>query len=139
MDGTMKFTAFLCLLPLLAACGGPLKYTVPSTARAPGADAKIVADVSSDQGQTRLEVDVVNLPPPERVSQKATNYTAWYRKDSSATWSRVGGLKYNEGDREGKIGGSVPEVAFDLTVTAEEGENPVSPSPDVVIAQRVGG
>jgi hypothetical protein len=114
-----------------------LKYAVPSTARAPGADAKIVADVSAAQGQTKLDIDVTNLPPPGRVSEKATTYLAWYRKNSSATWSRVGGLKYDEGDREGKISGSVPEVAFDLTVTAEQTEGPASPSPDVIVAQRV--
>jgi hypothetical protein len=133
----MKLSSCLFWLPLLTACGGPLKYTVPSSARAPGADAKVVADVSAAQGQTRLDIDVTNLPPPGRVSEKATTYLAWYRKNSSATWSRVGGLKYDEGDREGKISGSVPEVAFDLTVTAEETEGPASPSPDVIIAQRV--
>ena len=133
----MKFPICMLWLPLLAACGGPLKYSVPSTARAPGADAKVVAAVSSDQGQTRLDIDVTNLPPPGRVSEKATTYIAWYRKNSSATWSRVGGLKYDDGDREGKLSGSVPEVAFDLSVTAEETEGPASPSPDVIMAQRV--
>ena len=133
----MKLSTCLFWLPLLAACGGPLKYSVPSTARAPGADAKVVADVSAAQGQTKLDIDVTNLPPPGRISEKATTYLAWYRKNSSATWSRVGGLKYDEGDREGKLSGSVPEVSFDLTVTAEETEGPASPSPDVIIAQRV--
>jgi hypothetical protein len=134
----MKLSLYLCWLPLLAACGGPLKYSVASTARAPGADAKVVADISTDQGQTRLDVDVVNLPPPGRVSDKATNYTAWYRKNSDATWSRIGGLKYDNSGREGTITGSVPEIAFDFTVTAEENESPASPSPDVILAQRVG-
>ena len=133
----MKFLLAIVLLPLLAACGGPLKYSVPSTARAPGADAKIVADVSADQAQTRLEMDVANLPPPERVAEKATTYIAWYRKDSKSTWSRVGGLKYDASDREGKLSGSVPETAFDLTLTAEASGEPASPSPDVVVAQRV--
>jgi len=133
----MKLLSCLFWLPVLAACGGPLKYTVPSTARAPGADAKVIADVSSSQGQTKLEIDVTNLAPPARISEKATTYIAWYRKSSSATWARVGGLKYDEGDREGKISGSVPEVAFDLIVTAEQSEGPASPSPDVVITQRV--
>jgi hypothetical protein len=133
----MKTLTFsLCAL-FVAACGGPLKYQVPSSARAPGADAKIVADVAADQGQTRLEMDITNLPPPGRINEKATAYLAWYRKDSSATWSRVGGLKYDEGDREGKISGSVPELAFDLSVTAENNDSPASPSPDVIVSQRV--
>jgi len=134
----MNLSKYVFVLPLvLAACGGPLKYNVPSTARAPGADAKIIADVAADQGQTRLELEVANLAPPARVSEQATTYIAWYRKDSGATWSRVGGLKYDEGDREGKLAGSVPEVAFDLSVTAERTDSPASPSPDVILAQRV--
>jgi len=134
----MKSLSFALFLPLLlAACGGPLKYSVPSTSRAPGADAKIVADVAPGQGQTRLEMAVANLAPPARVAEKATAYVAWYRKNSSATWSRVGGLAYDEGDRQGKLSGSVPEIAFDLAVTAEQSDSPASPSPDVILAQRV--
>ncbi len=96
-----------------------------------------MADVSTDQGQTRLDIDIRNLAPPGRIAEKATTYVAWYRKDASATWARIGGLKYDDGDREGKIGGSVPEAAFDLSVTAEETDSPASPSPDVVVSQRV--
>jgi len=110
---------------------------VASSPRAPGADAKIVADVSAEQGQTRLDLEITNLPPPGRVTEKATVYVAWYRKNPSAVWSRIGGLKYDDGDREGKIGGSVPEVAFDLSVTAETDDTPASPSPDVIVSQRV--
>lgn len=134
----MKPSVYLCWLPLLAACGGPLKYSVPSNALAPGADAKIVADISADQGQTALTLDIVNLPPAGRVAEKSKNYTAWYRKNSDATWSRIGGLKYDDSGREGTLNGSVPEVAFDFTVTAEESESPASPSPSVILAQHVG-
>jgi hypothetical protein len=134
---TMKSAYLFGFSLCLAACGGPLKYQVPSSARAPGADAKIVADVARDQGQTQLSLDITNLPPPERIVDKGKAYLAWYRKDSSTTWSRIGGLKYDEGDRHGKLSGSVPEVAFDLSVTAEAGESPASPSPDVIVSQRI--
>jgi len=132
-----KLNFALCLAVFLAACGGPLKYQVASSPRAPGADAKIVADVAADQGQTHLEVEVVNLPPPGRVTPNAKTYVVWYRKNSTTTWARVGGLKYDDGSRQGTLEGSVPEVAFDLSITAEEGDGPASPSPDVVVSQRV--
>jgi hypothetical protein len=122
---------------LAVACGGPLKYQVPSSAKAPGADAKVVADVAEDQGQTRVEIEVTNLAPPERVNPNAKVFVAWYRKGPSAIWSRIGGLKYDEGDREGSLAGSVPEIAFDLTISAEATEAPASPSADVVLSQRV--
>lgn len=132
-----NFSCLFGFVLLAAACGGPLQYQVPSSAKAPGADAKIVADVANDQGQTSLQIEVTNLPPPERVNQNAKVFVAWYRKGPSTIWSRIGGLKYDEGDREGSLSGSVPETAFDLTVSAEASEAPASPSADVVIAQRV--
>lgn len=133
----MNASSLLGLALLATACGGPLKYQVPSSARAPGADAKIVADVAKDQGQTQLTIDISNLPPPSRIVEKDKAYLVWYRKDEHATWSRIGGLKYDEGDRQGKMSGSVPETAFDLSVTAEADESPASPSPDVIVSQRV--
>ena len=81
------------LIPLfflaLAACSGTLKYTVPSSSKAPGADAKLVADVKNDQNQTQLEFRVENLPPADRVVDGATGYVAWYRKSSSTAWTRT--------------------------------------------------
>ena len=69
----MKMRSLVLFLSLAAAaCGGPLKYEVPSSARAPGADAKIVAKVQKEQGLTQLEIEAVNLPPPARVSEGAT-------------------------------------------------------------------
>lgn len=121
----------------IVGCGGPLKYQVPSSAKAPGADARIVADVASDQGQTSLEIEVTNLAPPGRVNPNAKAFVVWYRKGPAAIWSRIGGLKYDEGDREGSLKGTVPETAFDLTVSAEGSEAPASPSADIVFAQRV--
>lgn len=121
----------------LAACGGPLKYTVQSTAKAPGADAQVVADVKKDQSVTLLEVTVTNLAPPDRVTAGAKHFAIWWRKNDGATWSRVGNLKYSEGDHKGQLTGSVPEISFDLEASAEGSEEPASPSSDVVFAQRV--
>ena len=132
----MRFTILLAAL-MLGGCGGPLKYTVPSSAVAPGADAKIVADVNDAQNQTRLDVTISNLVPAERIKEGMKSYTAWYRKDSGGTWSRIGGLKYDAGSRGAKVEGSVPERAFDFSVTAEETDAPASPSPSVVFSQRV--
>jgi len=127
----------LALVTLLAACGGPLKYQVASSAKAPGADAKLVADVNSSLGQTQLEVEVANLAPADRVAAGSTSYVAWYRKGSDAQWSRIGALDYDNDDRKGELKGSVPETAFDFTLTAEKSGTPTSPSPEIVFSQRV--
>jgi hypothetical protein len=127
----------LALLVTLAACGGPLKYNVASSARAPGADAKVVADVKKDQNQTQLEINAKHLPPPDRVTQGATTYLVWERKDSAAAWQRLGALKYDGGDRDATWQGSVPETSFDLVITAEHDAVSVSPSGDTIFTQRV--
>ena len=133
----MKFNKILFAALFLAACGGPLKYQVASSPKAPGADANIVADVREDQNQTGLEIEIKNLAPAGRVAEGATDYVAWYRKGSDTQWSRIGGVAYDTESREGKLSGTVPEKAFDLEITAEKAESPASPSPDVVFSQRV--
>ncbi len=131
----LKNTWFSLLL--VTACGGPLKYQVASTPKAPGADAKIVADVHEAQNQTELEVEISNLAPPARISEGSSNYVAWFRKSSETVWARIGGINYDTDSRDGKLKGTVPEQAFDFEVTAEKSEAPASPSSDVVFSQRV--
>lgn len=122
---------------LLVACGGPLKYELASTPKAPGADGKLVAHVHNDQHNTEFEIEVKNLPPPDRVSEGATDYVAWHRKNSSAIWARLGSLKYDPSDRDGEMKGSVPETSFDFQITAEKAALAASPSSDVVFSQHV--
>lgn len=120
----------------LAACGGPLKYTVPSP-KALGADAKIVADVKAEQHQTMIEIKALNLAPADRVAGGAQYFIIWQRKDTGSQWTRVGTLVYDDKDREGKFEGSVPETSFDLSITAEKDAGAAAPSADVVFSQHV--
>lgn len=134
----MKRTRFaLAACFWLLACGGPLEYRVPSSPSAPGADAHIVADVREDEQQTQLNVDIVNLPPPERVDQAARQYVAWYRKDSGQIWSRIAVLAYQPDTREASLVSAVPATNFELEITAEAGPDVGSPSPTVVFSQLV--
>jgi hypothetical protein len=128
----------IILVCLCAACGGPLKYHVASGPRAPGADADIVAQVNEEQNQTQLDVEISNLPPPDRVEASSQHYVAWYRRDSKVTWTRVAALAYEADAREAKLIGSVPEKSFELSITAEPDAAAVSPSPSVVFSQAIG-
>ena len=121
----------------LLACGGPLEYKIASNPSAPGADAHIVADVRDNEHQTQLTVEIVNLPPPERVDQAATQYVAWYRKDSAQVWSRIAVLAYETDSREASLTSAVPATNFELEITAEAGPDVASPSPTVVFSQLV--
>lgn len=121
----------------LLACAGPLRYELASTPKAPGADAVLVADVNAETNQSSVTLKIKNLPPAARVSAGATVYVAWYRRSAETVWARIGGLAYDESDRSATLEGSVPERAFDFEVTAEKTPSVASPSPDVVLAQRV--
>lgn len=133
----MKKLALLMMLALVA-CGGPLKYQPKSTSRAPELDTKVVADVNKDTHQTRLNVEMTHLAPPGRIQEGTTLYIAWQRRDSNGPWVRIGAVKFDEGSREGKIeDATVPEVAFDLMVTAEEKLDAPQPSAHVVVEQKI--
>ena len=120
-----------------AACG-PLKYAVQATAKAPGADGTVIADVHADQGQTRVDIKVEHLPPPDRLEPGMTSFVAWYRRDDKAPWVRMGALKYDADGRKGVLEqATVPEVAFDALVTTEASVDPATPSPSVILAQHV--
>jgi len=137
MRSAMK-SAVLALTLLVAACGGPLHYQLASSAKAPGADATLDADVSKDQHLTHLKVGSKNLAPPERVVPGTRIFIIWTRKNAEAQWSRAGNLKYDPAAREGTFEGTVPEVDFDLQITTEKDDNAASPSADMIFSQHVG-
>jgi len=138
MSSIKQFRVWSLVLALCGACGGPLRYQVASTEKAPGADADIKAEVSEQQGQTQLTVAIKNLAPPDRVAPSSQHYVAWYRRGPDAIWTRVAALAYEEDTREATLVGSVPEKEFELEITAEPAVDVASPSPNVVFAQGIG-
>lgn len=114
-----------------------MRYELGSTAKAPGADAVVVADIKAVQNAAQLTIEIKSLAPPDRVSAGAAHSVIWQRKGAQVAWARVGGLEYASDSREGSFEGSVPEAAFDLQVTAEKELSVASPSPDAVLSQRV--
>lgn len=137
MSRTFGFGFVMAALVVLAACGGPLKYNVPSSRLAPGADAEIVATVSEEKNQTAVELHAKNLPPPGRVNPNARAYVAWARKMDNGVWARLGTIKFDEEARTAELMATVPEVAFEIEISAEPDENAASPSADVVFYQKV--
>lgn len=139
MNTQIQNYMFTALILFTSACGGALKYKVASNNKAPGADANIVADIKKEQVQTVLDIKIANLPPPSRVTSGAKHYVAWYRKDNSSAWVRLAAFKYDEGSRKAELMATVPETIFDFETSAESEPTVASPSPDVVVSQRVGG
>ncbi len=125
----------LSLSLLSAACGGPLKYKVASTAKAPGADATIVADVRKNEGRTDLELKVVNLPPASRVCGGAY-FVAWQNADKRP-WARLSALALEGNARESEVTMTVPETSFNFQITCERENGPSVPSNDVIFSQTI--
>lgn len=138
----MKLVARLALVAVVvfvAACG-PLKYEIRGATLANGSDATLTADIKKDQSLTKIDLVAINLLPPGRAKEGATTYVVWQRKDDKANWTRIGALVYDEGARKGEMHDvSVPELSFDLEVTAEADADGASPGEAIVFAQRVSG
>ncbi len=120
---------------LVIGCGGPVLYKLESTAKAPGADATIVADIKKSESRTDLEITVTNLAPPERVCAGQT-FVAW-QKAGDRAWSRISSLAYDKEVRKSETRMTVPEVQFDLQVTCEKLPTPVNPSTEIILAQTI--
>jgi hypothetical protein len=122
----------------LLGCSAAQSYQPRSSSLANDSDAKIVANASKEEGQTRLDVTIEHLAPPDRLADRGVRYLVWYRHDDSRRWKRVGALEYDASGRRGQLAQTtVPELAFDLQVTDESSNAPEEPSPAVVVSQHV--
>jgi hypothetical protein len=132
----MKILSLAVSVALLAACGGPLTYTLKGSPQAPEADVKLVADVHKGSDFTTLNVTVQNLVDPARLGD-GKSFVVW-TKDDKPKWHRVAALKYDASSRKGTLeGASVPVESFDFKITAEKSDEPELPSDFLVVAQHV--
>ncbi len=122
---------------LAAGCGGPQHYAPSSTKNAPGADPGITVEVSKETHMARVTIDIPNLAPPDRLAAGGSTFVAWYRRDETMPWQRIGALAYDETERRGRLGATVPEIAFDLEVSVETGAAAGAPSTTLVTKQHV--
>jgi len=136
----MKITRQQTLWPVLVlslfACGVQ-KYELRGNSLAPAADAHITAKINKRQNVTKLEIDATNLTPPDRLVENGSAFVVWTRADSKAAWSRSGALALNDEGRAGRAELTVPEEAFDLAISAEDGANVATPSGKTIFERRV--
>lgn len=134
----LRLALALSLSATLLGCGGPLRYTPQGTEKAAGADALIVADINAEAVITRLDIAIKNLPPPGRLEPGGSDFVVWARKDDDAPWQRIGALKYDGDSRKGElVDASVPQTKFELIISVEKQSDPASPSPTLVVSQKV--
>jgi hypothetical protein len=134
----LRLALALLVCATFLGCGGPLRFTPQGTEKAPGADALITAAVNAEMVITRLNITVKNLPPPGRLEPSASDFVVWARKDGDTPWQRIGALKYDGDARKGElVEASVPQTQFELIISIEKQSDPASPSPSVVISQKI--
>lgn len=134
LRSALRLVAFVSLVGLGAGCGTS-KYQLVGTELAPGADAVVKAKSDSKRNLTMLEVDASHLVPADRVVEGGQAYVIWARRDQSVMWSRLGALELD--DRDGEANLTVPELNFELIITAEVQAAPVSPSASIVFQTKV--
>lgn len=128
----------LVLCALVTACSGTLHFTPHGTPKAPDAEAVILADVNQSAAVTKLKITVEHLAPPDRLADGGSTFVVWSKKEDGKEWQRVGALKYNAEGRTGILEEvSVPNTAFDLAITVEREAAPQTPSPSIVIFQKI--
>ena len=119
----------------LLGCMGQ-KTEMRSAEAAPAAKASIEASEGGN-GNTKLEVKVEHLAPPESVAQDASVYVVWAKpRTGEAMEQNLGALRVDT-DRKGKLTTVTPLRSFDVLVTPEASPQATRPSHDPVLTGKV--
>lgn len=138
--------AIACVLAvMLAACGSGKAFYAHGTSASVGVDALIEIEQQSEDVHI-VNVDLMNLPPPERHDPNKRAFVVWVTPSSRVGDSfvpagnmaqRMGRLAYNPDERRGTLTCTTPNEAVFIQVTAEDSANPAAPSPMVVVSKHV--
>lgn len=120
----------------LIGCGGPSK-TVPlqATQAVPAALGEVHAS-RTDQGNTRVDLEVSYLAPPQNVAPGSHVYIVWAQPEDGSPPQNIGALAVGE-DRKGKLETLTPLQKFDIFVTPEPARNAKKPTNEAVMKAEV--
>lgn len=124
-----KALCFLLLVSTLAVSGcGSSKLMLQRSERIPAAGGTVRV-TKGPNDNTRLDIRVDHLAPPERLQPGATLFVVWARPlDSGSPAQNLGALVL-DGDLKGKLETVTSWRDFDLLITAEStavGDRPTS-------------
>jgi hypothetical protein len=127
-------TALIGILTI--SCAGSREFRLTNSPDVPAA--KGVANVSTtDNGNTKIDLVVEHLAPPERVSSKATVYVVWVKDVGYGSESQnLGALKVDK-NLKGSITALTNLRSFDLFVTAEPSQSVTGPSGRTLLSASV--
>lgn len=114
------------LLAAGAACSSsPPRVQMVSSADVPAARGSIKA-TRTDNGNTRLEIEVRYLAHPHRVDDGASTYVVWARQLGRDP-QNLGALRVRE-DLTGSLSVVTPHQFFDVFITAERSASVQAPT-----------
>ena len=119
---------------LVAAIANAKKYPLTANQSVPAARGQV--DVGRDKnGNTKVEIEVEHLAPPENLSPPRTTYVVWFQERGAEPLNQ-GTLKPNKG-LKANFKSVTPLKTFDVLVTAESDPTGKSPSGQEVMRASV--
>lgn len=120
----------------VAACAGEKKAALQPTPAVPAAEGELRSE-RTKQGNTKLDLEVKYLAPPNRVAPGAQVYIVWaQRYDKSTPPQNIGALTVDK-NRKGKLETLTPLDRFEVFVTPEPSPDVTEPTNDPVMRSHV--
>lgn len=124
-------TGLLILAMQAAACASTSPLQVSGGPRIPAAEGTVNTE-RTENSNTRVDVNVKFLAPPEKVVSGATTYVVWAEPVAGGEPMNLGALRVDE-NREGKIITKTPLQDFRLFLTAERSGLVQSPNSEPLL------
>jgi hypothetical protein len=91
---------------------------------------------TTDDGNTKIDLEVQHLAPPEQINSDATVFVVWAQDNETNESHNLGAIKVNE-DLDGSMTAVTNMRTFDLYVTAEPSPGATTPTGNTILRTNV--
>lgn len=126
----------LAVMIVVAGCAGARQLRLIGSPDVPAAQGTVKLS-TTDNGNTKMDVVVEHLAPPERVTPEGTVYVVWVRgAETGAQAQSLGALRVDD-KLKGSITAVTPLRAFDLFITVESAQTVAAPTGKTLLSATV--
>ena len=126
----------VAVLSVLSGCAGPSQVRLTGNPDIPGAEGVVTTSTSND-GNTKLDISVKHLAPPEKVEPGASVFMVWVRGlEGGAQAASQGALVVNS-DLSGRMETVTPLRSFELFITPESSQTVTGPTGKTLLSARI--
>ena len=136
MSVLSRFVGLLIAVPVLAGCAGPSTVRLTGNSDIPGAEGVVTTSTTND-GNTKLDINVKHLAPPEKVDPAASVFMVWVRGLESDSQPVSQGALIVNSDLNGQMETSTPLRAFELYITPESAQSVTVPAGKTLLSARI--